>query len=349
MNEKSAAIRCAPRLTMGLARLSAIKQLTPQVILLCGLLSACGGVGGAARSAMAPSGCQLPVSSALGTPGVGGFLSYPGGSFQQDPRSDRSYDHQVGRWLAVPRQLVSSDGRSYLRLDVAPRPAATGDQGSLEVVDLSTGQVHVAWTGEATVTLVGYTDRGIYFARHTPNATEFAMTTPRLWLVDPATGAARQVYPVAAPTASDPKLWLSITRSEAWGMGVGTDGRQVVVRLDLQDGSIQLWNSDGAVLLGFASDGRPIVIDQDQVWILTGPSTRTPVGSFRPEVAIGDQHGVWFGDKGGRVWLASAAAGLRQVGTLPSLPARLNPPANRPGQLQLAPVTDFLLPSGPCT
>ncbi len=338
--------------TMGTSKRHGLKQLTPLVILTCALISACGGVVSGPRSVRTQNVCQLPVTSALGTPGVGGFLSYPEGLFQRDPRSSRSYDHLMDRWLPAQRPLISPDCWSYAQLDIASRPATTGDQGSIEVVDLRTGQVRVAWTGEWAVNLVGYTNTGIYFARHTPNATEFAMTTPRLWVVHPATGAARQIYPRAAPAPSDPKLWLAITQSEAWGMGVGTDGGEHLVRLDLRDGSTQFWNSDGARLLGFASDGRPIVIDQDQAAVLTGPSSRTSVAlvndGFRPLTAIGDQHGIWFGDQHGRVWLASAAGGLRQVGTLPSLPSPPNPVATRLGQLQLAPVGDFLLPSGPC-
>jgi hypothetical protein len=202
------------------------------------------------------------------------------------------------------------------------------------------------------VTLVGYTNRGIYFARHTPNATEFAMTTPRLWVVDSVTGAAQQIYPQAAPAPTDPNRWVAVTQTEAWGMGVGTDGREQVIRLDLRDGSIQPWSSNVGSLLGFAVDGRPVVSDQDQVAILTGPSTETPVApvndGFRPLIASGDQHGIWFGDEHGRILLANAAGGLRHIGTLPSPPLRPNPKATRPGQLQMAPVEDFLLPSGSC-
>lgn len=346
---KSAGIPADSTATMGSGRLPAVKQLTPLVILICGLISACGSATG---SMPTQTVCRLPVTPALGTRGVGGFLSYPDGLFQRDPRSNRSYDHPMDRWLPVQRQFISRDGRSYAQLDIASRPGTKGDQGSIKVVDLPTGQARVAWTGEWAVNLVGYANAGIYFARHTPNATEFAMTTPRLWVVDPATGAARQIYPRAAPAPSDPKLWLAITQSEAWGIGVGDDGRQHIVRLDLRDESIQLWSSTVVSLLGFASDGRPVVSDQDQVAILTSPSTETTVRAvndgFRPVIAIGDQHGIWFGDEHGRVWLASAAGRLRQVGTLPSLPSPPNPVAARPGQLQLAPVTDFLLPTGPC-
>jgi hypothetical protein len=248
--------------------------------------------------------------------------------------------------------MISADGRTYAHLDIASRPATTGDQGSIEVIDLRTGQVRSAWTGEWAVNLVGYTNTGIYFARHTPNATEFAMTAPRLWLVDPSTSAARQIYPQAAPSPSDPKRWVAITQGEAWGMGVGADGREQLVRLDLRDGSIQLWSHNGGTLLGFSSDGHPVVSEQDQVAILTSPSTETPMApvndGFRPLIAIGDQHGVWLGDDHGRVWLANAAGGPRHIGTLPSPPLRPNPKATRPGELQLAPARDFLLPSGSC-
>ena len=56
--------------------------------------------------------CRLPIGSF--PTGVGGFIDFPGGKFLRDPQSAFSYDSASGRWLTVPRALISPD-RASLR------------------------------------------------------------------------------------------------------------------------------------------------------------------------------------------------------------------------------------------
>jgi hypothetical protein len=58
--------------------------------------------------------------------------------------------------------------------------------------------------------------------------------------------------------------------------------------------------------------------------LLTSPKTEAQItgdahaAAFVPVTAVGDDHGVWFGDVNGAVWLWNAAQGLKRVAQLPT-------------------------------
>jgi hypothetical protein len=112
---------------------------------------------------VAPAVCKLPVASGDaptdgrtgdGTPGHGGFVQFPDGSFMGDPASLGSYDRFVSRWLPASRATVAPDGTRY----------AWTDGAVLHVVDAANGADH-PFTMPAPSAVVSFENEGVYVAR----------------------------------------------------------------------------------------------------------------------------------------------------------------------------------------
>jgi hypothetical protein len=277
--------------------------------------------------------CRLPLftetSSANPKPQVG-FLSVPDGSVTLGPApatpagnaSAFYYDRAYSRWLPVGREAVSPDGRHYAYISYPAVP-----RGILTVVDVGTGAVR---TFDATpaqsqlfYVVLDFAKEGIYLA-----VGYIEGPISGLWLMDPNTGAIRQVadlFDIRAIAGS--VVWLGSLNpadpNPMGGLGVSPDS---VDSFDIVAGSRKAWlylPGQGVGVLAVDLAGHPIVQAGDsnndvELLLLTSPGTADKIfqgpytelpGLGRP---IADSHGVWFGSSNG-IYLDSTAVGLRKV------------------------------------
>lgn len=218
--------------------------------------------------------CRLPVLLAANRAGplAGGFLSLPDGAVQADPsalmvvegrrqhtsgpnplygdlNAPPSYDAVVGRWLPGP--FSSPDGRRYVYAeDLGPDASHRFENTRLHVVDVA-GGADVVLLNSGHLRVVGWTAAGILAFPATPGGPD-----PGLWLVDPATGAQKQL------DTGHPR--------EGWTAGLGaawtSDGDRVL-RLDLATAAEQPWfTKPGSVVwvMGFTADGSLVAVATEQ-------------------------------------------------------------------------------------
>ncbi|TMF31046.1 MAG: hypothetical protein E6I25_01740, partial [Chloroflexi bacterium] len=113
--------------------------------------------------------CKLPVV----TDNDAGWVSFPGGSYQSDPKANvtlahssafplsKSYDKAVERWLPVPRDQISPDGKHFAYADLPPI-----DNSPIHVADSSTGAARAFNPGtpptDSSWVAVDYETEGVY-------------------------------------------------------------------------------------------------------------------------------------------------------------------------------------------
>ena len=131
--------------------------------------------------------CRLPIS----TPdGQGAFISFPAATVTFDPagknlqaRGGAYYDRAYSRWLPVPRQAVSPDGRHYAYTEPASDQTK---MPKIHVVDVTTGtdRGFITHSSEWFIAygVLDYSSEGIYLVQ--------AYESPMfgLWLLNPLTG-----------------------------------------------------------------------------------------------------------------------------------------------------------------
>ncbi len=333
-------------------------------LLLLGLVTACGPQASSPASkspSASPTETATPNESPTGTtPAALGFtctlpvvldndagwLSFPSGSYQSDPRSNvhlpvpgigpvsKSYDKAFERWLPVPRDLISPDGRHYAYFDPAypgQYPQGSVHPSTVHVVDLASGADHSfnpGPTGTArTWWVLDYENEGVYLAI----LPDGPAAPAGLWLLDPSTGAVRMISDTFQPQyVSGGGAWG--TSDPLTGHGPGPGSR--LLRMDLKVGAIVSWYKRDDVefiVSGADAVGHPVlqaakagsreiirVTAQD-----TGATLPVAAGSSAPSLSnyihpVSDSHGMWFGDTQGNVSLYTAATGitkLAQVGS----------------------------------
>ena len=308
--------------------------------------TACGAAPAERGPALDSSPCQLPIGSTI--PGVGGFLSYPGGQFSSDGTSALSYSAKHQRWLPVPHQFISPDGDSYLRLDFSKTSRVT----SLNAVDIATGNERpLGGLGSSAAPLV-WSMSGIYFL-------QFARPQPELWVLDPAKQTSRMVA-VGSNGLGLPifKAWTGVGGGAAWSKTVentaGPAG-DILVRVDLASGQAEVWYRQNTPttldVLGFGPEGDPLVTvvsgGGNRILLLTGPRRSNAIESrdFRPGApgagtGISDSHGLWLLANDGGVWLYRDRI-VRPIGSA-KLPPSVSPASD------IGPARPNLLIAGPC-
>jgi hypothetical protein len=283
----------------------------------------------AATAAPQAMTCKLPVV----TDNDGGWVTFPGGSYQPDPKANvslphgssfplsKSYDKAVERWLPVPRDQISPDGKHYAYADL---PAV--DSTPVHVVDLPSGATHAFNPGtpptDSSWIAVDYENEGVYLTAQ-PNGPAGLVG---LWLLDPSNGAVK-----AIDTSHG---WQYISGGGAWGTsdaltGHGPGPGSRLVRMDLKSGAIVSWYKRTDVeftVAGADGSGHPILRTSNgsapQLIVITAANAATILfpapGSAVPSLSnivhpVTDAHGIWFGDTGGSISLYTPGTGIKKM------------------------------------
>ena len=303
--------------------------------------------------------CRLPIyrlDSKTPPQSQVGFLSVPAGSVTLQPApalpagsvagpntlypSAFYYDRPFSRWVPAARGSLSPDGSHYAY------PIFTAiDQEVMRIVDVATGDVrsYPATHAEfklARYVVVDYAKEGIYLGL------AYEGPISGLWLMDPNTGAIRDVAGLPSLQAiAGSAVWLGNANPAdpnpaPGGLGPAAD---TVDRFDLVTGSHTPWlYLPGSVVQVVAVDtaGHALVLvwhgasDNAELLLLTSPGaaqqifhgTRTELGwitafssapawwdmAMRLGSPIADSHGVWFGSPSG-IYLYSPSVGMRKV------------------------------------
>ncbi len=270
--------------------------------------------------------CKLPVVT---DPSGGGWLTFPAGTYQADPKANvnlptptsfplsRSYDKAFERWLPVPRDWISPDGKHYAYPEMP---------GGVHVVDIASGADHLFNPGtpppDSFWFVVDYETEGVYVTAQPVGPAG----TSGLWLLNPADGTVRKL--------TDTNQWQYISGGGAWatadaltGHGPGPGSR--LLRMDLKSGGITSWYKRTDIeftVAGADGAGHPILevwkYQTPQLLLITGAGSATillpATGSAVPSLSnvvhpVADSHGIWFGDTGGKISLYTPQTGIKQM------------------------------------
>jgi hypothetical protein len=284
--------------------------------------------------------CRLPIS----TPdGQGAYISFPAATVSFDStgkglqaRGGAYYDRAYSRWLPVPRQAVSPDGRRYAYTEPASDQTK---MPKIHVVDVATGSERVFITRSSEwfipYGILDYSSEGIYLVQ------AYESPDHGLWLLNPSTGAmttpAHLDY--VEGSAGNKVFWLgTIDPTDAHNVGTLYAFADQLDRYNLVDGTRVPWlylPGKGIQLQAMDVAGNPLIevintlVTEDlavRLMLLLGPTVQrtilTAPARFVSSLAqpIADGHGVWFGSPQG-IYLYSDASGLQKVSNQPGYPA----------------------------
>src|SRR5665213_1046671 len=197
--------------------------------------------------------CRLPVVTEVNGVMVRGWVTFPGGTFAQDPTILRnadnnhmpSYDWAIGAWVPVEQGDVAPDGASYV-LEM------NGDQvnppvgHAIYVVDAKSGNARLVlstggpgpgryWSGYAPGlgTPDNYATEGVYLTA-VGGGSDVPEPVPGLWLLDPLTSNVRLI--------EGSHYWDVIGDGFAWAADNQAGGTVTkIYRLDLATGQAIVW------------------------------------------------------------------------------------------------------------
>jgi hypothetical protein len=286
--------------------------------------------------------CRLPIWTPTNK---GAFVSFPTGTVSVDPNPPATvgsawglyYDRAFSRWLPVPRQAVSPDGKHYAygKPGVDQTKVAT-----MHVVDVATGKDHVFATPSTDwfvpYGVLDYTSDGVYLI------TNYEVSHG-LALMNPVTGVIKPVADLFNIQASggNKTFWVgSVNSADAHPVGgIGIQPNQID-RFSLDDRKRVAWfyrPSTAPLVIGSDAQGHPFVwavngrngvVDGDygaELILLSSPQSRQSIfnGSaqlFGSSIAtISDSHGTWFGTDRG-IYLYTGTY-LMKVSNQPGYPA----------------------------
>lgn len=286
-------------------------------------ITACAPETAAQPSAASPSpaACSLPVWwGGEGSDVHAGFVTVPDGTFRDagvllyrtqagalGGAYGGTYDRTRGRWIRAGHPAVSPDGSRYAYWTADPV------HSEIHVVDVATGDDHIAYSGPIQFILVGFESDGIYLA-HIINARQGAFEL--LYRLDPSVGTPQLV------PGSDRHMyqwgWVLIADGAAWGIDnrpAGNDYIYSVLRLDLATAQVTEWIEGTALLWpqGVDSSHRLYAAGYSgPLWRIDAPGHAVQLDSTSQvyfSEAIGgpsgfeaDSRGVWFAGQGA-VWL----------------------------------------------
>lgn len=285
--------------------------------------------------------CRLPINT---YDNHGAFVTFPTGAVSFDPQVrgvgsswGLYYDRAFSRWLPVPRQAVSPDGKHYA---YGERGADQSQVPKMHVVDIATGVDHVFATPTTgwyvPFEVLDYASEGIYL--YTNYEVSIGVS-----LMDPITGA---IHPVAQlidvqASGGNQTFWVgTVNQADPNPLGGIEIQPNQIDRFSLVDGTRVAWfyrPSTAPRVIGSDTQGHPIVlavngrngfVDGDygaEIILLVDPQTQRSIfkGSAKvvssPFVSISDSHGIWFGTDHG-IYLYTGTAFVK-VSNQPGYPA----------------------------
>jgi hypothetical protein len=273
--------------------------------------------------------CKIPVV----TDNDAGWVTFPGGSYQVDPKANtslphgssfplsKSYAKAVERWVPAPRDDLSPDGTHYAYADLPPV-----NNSPVHVVDLPSGTNHAFNPGtpppDSSWVAVDYETEGVYLETQ-PNGPAGMVG---LWLLNPSNGAVKQIDATHS--------WQYISGGGAWGTsepltGHGPGPGSRLMRMDLKTGAIASWFKRTDVeftVAGADGAGHPVLQvtknSAPQLLLITAANSATILqpapGSAVPSLSnivhpVTDSHGIWFGDTAGSLSLYTPATGIKKM------------------------------------
>ena len=303
-------------------------------------------------AAVDPLNCRLPVvimresgppiqlvtepgfvdtgSGHYGKDGAASIAGLPGGVFEgTNVKPSRAaapvwYDGMVKRWLPVGRTLIAPDDRSYLWTLLLPHGSNVSNFKSAELhrYDLTTATDHVLWSYAGFINIHQWDASGIFLDTDPPPP---AGGTVIYWLIDPQTGVATE-QPPASRGSIGPTMLPGEGQNGAFGWA--TFGQDAQGRTLYRFGSRQA--GDQEWIFYESAPGQRVTIYRGQQGDGTG---------FDPFQALGDGHGIWFGDYETRgLWYWDPASGLHKI-LVKGLPAPLSGPNS----------AVYVIPAGYCT
>jgi hypothetical protein len=277
--------------------------------------------------------CRLPIYTD-GSVIEDSFITFPDGGISPTPvgTGGMYFDRAYSRWLPVPRREVSPDSAGFAYVDY------NGTDFILHVITVASGKevqiplTNQAFNGEPDV--LDYSADGIYLENG------FEHLLAGLWLVNPSTGAMRQlskdVYPVFS--AGNGIIWVqTVNPADPFPVitasSVGTLPDEID-RVDLKTGTNEEWlymPGKGLSLMGLDSRGLPLIetalwgADANaRMWLVAAPDSPTSIykGGLVQSLSggIADSHGVWFGSRNG-IYLYTNPGYLVKVSDQPGYPA----------------------------
>ena len=278
--------------------------------------------------------CLLPIM----TPDKqGGFISFPAGTVHIDPQAQAPgdqwglyYDRAFSRWLPVPRQAVSPDGRHYA---YGQRGADQSQVPQMHVVDVVTGADHVfdtptgAWFVRFDV--MDYAAEGIYLY------TGYEVSVG-VWIMNPTTGAIQPLasLPDIQASAGNRAFWVgTVNPADPNPLGGLETQPNQIDRFSLVDGTRVPWfyrPSTAPRVIGSDLQGHPIVMvvngrNGAELILVTSPQSQRLIFSGPANlvtsmfISISDSHGTWFGTDHG-IYLYTGTAFIK-VSNQPGYPA----------------------------
>ncbi len=306
--------------------------------------------------------CRLPVirSATFGN-FKGGFVTFPAATFAPDPRGVMTSNNQNGvlttaaspalsgslsfagppfydaaqhRWVPVGPGQSTPDGSFYAYATWDP---AKPDRSVVHVVDVAKAADRVFYIAMPVQAMgfnvADFNSLGVYLV--------FNRTIEQfpdgVWLMDPASGALRQLPQVSLVEAVRGGLaWLAkIDPGDPMPPQLPRSGTpsDSLISVDLVSGTTQTWfyrPGRQVSLMGFDSRGRPIVDvfdpsglnDSSEKWLIAGPGNEVLLygGAVDLEVPQGDGSRIWFGGYSG-IYLYTASHGLQKVAAFNDLHA----------------------------
>jgi hypothetical protein len=274
----------------------------------------------------------MPVSiNAPNTLPQSGFISFPSGKLTVDPagKGGLYVDMAYSKWLPVPRNSVSPDGKRYAY------PSQTADNKVwLHVITVAGGADHVyrlpdeLYSGIGGIDVFDYAADGVYMGLLSEGG------ILGLWVLDLVTGNTHKVGNLPGIGAiGGGAAWLgSLNKGDSHPLSFppGWPANQIE-RVDLSNGSRQTWYYKPGSLVGVIGfDGKhPIVnvfIDRDHVSVLllldANHQEQIATGSANAWMGyldsygggiITDSHGTWFGASELGLYLYVPGIGVKRV------------------------------------
>ncbi len=284
--------------------------------------------------------CRLPVYSRDGVQISDAFVAFPELATTPAGQGGFYYDQPVGRWVPVPRQAVSPDGRQYAYAEgwSADSPAAP----RVHIVDASTGTDLrvVAMPDAQPYTVVDYAASGVYLVIGAGG------TAPGVWKIDPARGSLTKVSSSLYQPAG-PGFFGVVDRRDPSPYKSAISGQEQPDRIDRRDasGRVVTWlYQPGHGLAWVTMPGPALLVmarsrdetqraEQVEYRLVSAANRSTTLAAYSGgdpspyrdledgfPSAVADAHGVWIGSAS-TLYLVTLEGLLLRVLDQPAYPA----------------------------